>query len=216
MLHVDGYVILRDSARFSDDVVARLVKHGSTKRQTIFNYNDPRTGNGAVRPTSIDTTARTGNDDGLRTQAHMNVQKVPWLCAVRSVVQNAISPVISNRHELAHWAVLASWPGCQRQHRHCDHDPATFAGLADPDVPMAIVVALQPGTSMLVWPGCIRGRFPDEGTDGTRLVLDRNDVLIFRGDLVHAGDAYTTFNARIHVFADAIHVNRRRNETYLV
>lgn len=216
MLHVDGYVILRNAVRLPDDTVARLLHHGQTRRQTIFNYNDQRSDN-AILPASIDTDGGIGNDDGLRSQAHMNVHQVPWLCAVRVVVQNAVAHIINNRHVLMHWAVLISWPGCHRQQRHCDHDPATFpADMDDMDVPMAVVVALQPETSLLVWPGCIRGRFPDDATEGTRLLLDRGDVVIFRGDLVHAGDAYTTVNGRIHLFADAIHVRRRRNETYLI
>ena len=53
-------------------------------------------------------------------------------------------------------------------------------------------------------------------TKSRRIVLKKGQVLIFDGDMVHAGSAYEKENTRIHLYLDSEEVPRRRNKTYLV
>ena len=58
-------------------------------------------------------------------------------------------------------------------------------------------------------------------TDGrlyrtTTVPLDRGDVLVFRGDTVHAGAASDEgHNGRLHVYLDNPHVQRQHNRTHV-
>jgi hypothetical protein len=45
-------------------------------------------------------------------------------------------------------------------------------------------------------------------------MLNRGDLVLFRGDLVHAGAAMQRFNFRIHMFLDVVGVRRHKGVTY--
>ena len=45
--------------------------------------------------------------------------------------------------------------------------------------------------------------------------MKKGDILIFDGDEIHAGSAYTRDNTRIHLYLDTTEVKRMRNKTYL-
>jgi hypothetical protein len=83
----------------------------------------------------------------------------------------------------------------------------------DDKMPLACLVALSDGTVFDVWPGAIR-------FDSSRkfkpmqIRLRAGDVLIFRGDLVHAGAALLAGdaeNVRIHAYLDAEGVARPKH-----
>ena len=48
------------------------------------------------------------------------------------------------------------------------------------------------------------------------LTLDVGDLLIFRGDFIHAGSSYEEDNYHLHTFLDSEVVKRQPNETWLV
>jgi len=63
------------------------------------------------------------------------------------------------------------------------------------------MVALEDGTRIDVWPRAIGFDFPDP-IHCHQLQLNRGDVLVFRGDLVHAGAASEHCNTRVHCFLE--------------
>lgn len=46
------------------------------------------------------------------------------------------------------------------------------------------------------------------------IILNKGDILYFRGDLVHAGAAYAEDNYRIHCYLDSDKVPRPANRTW--
>ena len=51
---------------------------------------------------------------------------------------------------------------------------------------------------------------------GVDVLLDKGDILVFRGDLVHAGSSYKDDNIRIHAYLDSPVVPRDKNTTFII
>jgi hypothetical protein len=105
-----------------------------------------------------------------------------------------------------------------RQPAHSDAPPpeggggdgAWMSDLADKDVPLSVLLAIQKNTRLWVWPaGCPRGSLG--GDDGAQLVrLNVGQLLVWRGDLVHAGAGYARQHTRVHAYCDPpAHLYRR-------
>lgn len=94
---------------------------------------------------------------------------------------------------------LRSLPGCDRQPWHWDFNPDNLAGMSDEQMPLSCVVALQDST---------RFHFKSNGCrneDGETVTIEAGDLLIFRGDMLHAGAAYEEENWRLHMYLDVAH-----------
>jgi hypothetical protein len=122
--------------------------------------------------------------------------------------------------------ILTSKPGCSEQLPHCDYEPTyEFAKASDAEIPLGCLIAIEDNTKLVIWPysiklSCMPLHLSDEWikVNGpiakTEVILQRGDVLVFRGDLIHAGAAYQTNNTRIHVFLDSPVVERQKNRTW--
>jgi len=94
--------------------------------------------------------------------------------------------------------MLESLPGCKQQRPpHWDFDQPLLADMDDDEIPLSVVVALEAGTSFHIYP-------PGQALDGDGVVISMNagDMLIFRGDLLHAGAGYAVRNRRLHLYLD--------------
>ena len=75
------------------------------------------------------------------------------------------------------------------------HGLKPLAALADDDMPLSVMVAVQEGTVLWIFPG---------GCDATQLEhaflvhLEVGAMLVWRGDLVHAGAGYAIQHYRLH------------------
>ncbi len=96
---------------------------------------------------------------------------------------------------------LCSLPGCKQQQWHTDYDPDQIEHITHK--PLGIIVALQDDTYFCEFPN-------------VKHHLQKGDILIFKGDVVHAGGAYSRENVRIHVYLDSIQHRRTRNKTYIL
>lgn len=92
-----------------------------------------------------------------------------------------------------------------QQPRHWDVPDSETGGhlaslaLAATDVPLSVMVAIEPGAKLWIYPdGC-------DSRDATALLveLEVGDVLVWRGDLVHAGAGYGVEHYRIHAYVDS-------------
>ncbi len=116
------------------------------------------------------------------------------------------------RHTVDAMVALMSKLMCEAQLEHTDYSPKTLVGAADETMQLASLCALMDGTLFDVWPGAIR-------FDRTRsyksmqIKLNKGDVLIFRGDLVHAGAGCLgeTENVRIHAYLDVAGIQRPKH-----
>jgi hypothetical protein len=114
-------------------------------------------------------------------------------------------------HKVDSMVALLSKPGCKAQLAHTDYTPATLSNATDQNMPFACLVALVDGTPFDVWPGAIRFDFA-RSYKPMKVKLNKGDVLIFRGDLVHAGAACGEVgNVRIHAYLDAVGVKRPKH-----
>lgn len=96
--------------------------------------------------------------------------------------------------------ILHSVKGCGRQPWHTDYDPDLCKAVTTK--PMGVILALQNNTFFNVY-----GK--------NKIHMKKGDIIVFDGDEIHAGSAYTQDNTRIHLYLDTTEVKRMRNKTYL-
>ena len=189
-LHEHGYEIHRGAMLIDEDTTALFENIPDEKFHVIFN-NGP---------------ADDPCNDGRRLQ--MDLDSVRG--AEAQSFHRSLTAVLSKlfpRHRVAGAHVLRCKAGCLPQRCHVDYCPEQ-CNAWDTDVPLACLVALKDHTFIDVWPGAIR--FDSEKVfTHQSLELKRGDVLVFRGDLVHAGAAFAEENARIHCYLEPV-VNFKR------
>ena len=107
------------------------------------------------------------------------------------------------RGRLSDGSVLKSESKCGRQQLHRDFNYA-----AEPRLTILsnlVMVAAQDNTKLVV---LINGK-------EEVITLNKGDLFIGRGDLIHAGAAYKRWNIRLHWFVDYGRNKRKDNQTYL-
>ena len=110
-------------------------------------------------------------------------------------------------------AVLACDRNASHQAPHTDiSDLSVHASTFDANPPLSVLLALQGGTTLKVWPRShvTVWRFVNDPSasicaeqvfKSMKLQLHEGEVVIFRGDLVHAGDDYMPLLACMCVHA---------------
>ena len=69
--------------------------------------------------------------------------------------------------------------------------------------PASVILALEDGARLWVR--------DEDGRTEREIVLRAGDVLVFDGDVAHAGAAYLSANTRVHVYLDVPSVVRDRD-----
>lgn len=95
--------------------------------------------------------------------------------------------------------VLMSQENCKQQTWHTDYDVETVSNVRVK--PLGVLLALQDNTFF--------EEYPDK-----KHTLHAGDVLMFEGDVVHAGAAYERENVRVHAYVDSNEIKRLPNKTY--
>ena len=153
-----------------------------------------------------------------RRRHHLALENDDWTKDVRPELEAVLRDqgVMSCSQGEKVIAQLVGLRSGARGHRRKKHQPrhadsAKRNSLRDPqlyrqeDVPLACIVALQGGTRLHVWPF---------DTDKEEVVtLEEGEMLIFRGDLCHAGAAYSRKNTRIHAYLDLPDGRHRSEQT---
>ncbi|KAG2785455.1 hypothetical protein PC129_g12520 [Phytophthora cactorum] len=111
------------------------------------------------------------------------------------------------------WNAFKSLLGGARQDPHKDF-PAleTSKALSKKNcIQASVIVALMPGTRFIVFPRRL-GSLVD--MDDTKvLVLDKGQILVFRGDLVHAGADFDEENIRLHCYVLVKGIEQKEDTT---
>lgn len=156
-------------------------------------------------------------NDRKRRQAPLATDQGPWARRLFNKIDRETSRTRSDA------VLLKSEPGCEAQQPHCDYVPTDGILTAnDRTIPLSLIVAIQGGTMLDVWPHSqrvIRGYYTETGIfdlKRQRLTLDAGDAVLFRADLIHAGSPYSTYNERIHVFLDTPSIPRHPNQTWKI
>lgn len=185
----DDFSIIRRAILIFPDEEAYILK---TRTSRIFNAD--------------------GTNDSKRQQGELKPHKIPYLQSQMRAVVDILCPKLT----VGPAVVLRSRAGCERQSAHMDYLPADVKGLGDDEMPRGALLALEPtGTTLDVWPGTHRAGVV--GVERKQVHLFRGDLLVFRGDLIHAGSAYPHHdNVRVHFFLDNPDVPREMNRTYRI
>lgn len=161
------------------------------------------------------------NNDNLRLQAPLDLEIDVHLPGLQTIISSL--PELSET-ELSPWRLIISKDGCAPQVAHTDWVPQETSSKS-----FACVVALQPNTTLDIWPGAhaVLSESLQEGGGylarsrllaiaRSQICLDAGDVLLFRSDLVHAGSAYAKRNVRLHAYFDHPCVRRVEGRVWKV
>ena len=151
--------------------------------------------------------ANSEENDGKRLQVDFATIEGSSVTAQRFMIElkRRLRELVPN-YRVGGAAVLRSEEGCLGQLPHLDYPPPPAEGNARPTVPLGCLVALMDGTTIDVWSGAIGYELNGCGRRFERqtLVLNAGDVLLFRGDLVHAGASSAVLNVRVHCYLEPL------------
>ncbi|ETN04744.1 hypothetical protein PPTG_14532 [Phytophthora nicotianae INRA-310] len=167
----------------------------------------------AFAPIFGDVFDESGAGDPKRLQTPIGT-----LGSAMKKVHGAVKAIVTDTEDQwemkeASWTALKSLPGGDRQGPHKDF-PAfetTKALLTKRRIEASVIVALMPRTRFIVFPRRF-GSVVDRD-DAKELILDKGDILIFRGDLVHAGAAFDEENVRLHCYVLVKGIHQVENTT---
>lgn len=219
-LDVDGFEVIRGGFVVSEDELKALKRHAMTmvpETDVIFNNAAADDEANDKRRSQVEFKRFIGTDV-MMARMHERLNGM-LLELYPSLKPNDM-------------VILRSDPGCADQRSHTDYTwqdwrrrqqqgqtkrPKCSNKMVDAKVPLACVVAVMPSTYFDLWPGainCFDGVKDGRVFSHLRLVLNPGDLLIFRGDLVHAGAGFDLFNIRIHTYLDAMGVHRTKDTTF--
>ena len=119
------------------------------------------------------------------------------LASIRAVL--VVFGLLNESHFEDAASLLLSLPGAPKQNHHHDFADWLPGGLfkqprnADGTLPYAlsVLITLEGGASWVVW---------KKGEKEKKIMIPRLGAVVFRGDLIHAGDAYHARNVRFHIY----------------
>lgn len=196
-LHQVGYTIHRSNLTIDQKEVRKLRKYAKDKARTIFNHN------------------LKDRQDYKRKQTNFPKKLGNKLFRqIKNFTETYYSNLISKE-----WSILLSLPGCHEQAPHCDYvQDDQFENVKDRDIPLSYIICLQENTKINLWVNSLKMvyRKPIAPIRKTEVKMNVGDVLVFRGDLVHAGSAYNDENIRVHGYLDSKTIKRICNQTYVI
>jgi hypothetical protein len=138
--------------------------------------------------------------DHLRRQ--MVHEDIPYsirdsLLPVRLFLQrlfDRLGSLVLDTFALGDMSLVVSYPGCRRQEWHTDYDHASGSARKN----FAVLFGLQ--SSRLEYFACNEDGILVRDT----LSFRKGDLVVFRGDMVHAGSAYTAINAQVHCYIESV------------
>lgn len=100
--------------------------------------------------------------------------------------------------------VLKSLPFCKKQRLHCDYDRSLLNNTNE--YPYGMLVGIYDNCRLIVSPEFGKKHY---------VHFNKGDVVIFRGDTIHAGSEYYAENIRLHAYIDTPSYKRDANVTYI-
>ena len=172
-LHDVGYTLIPEAfAQFEKHRDEIEQAFGTSRREFVFQ----------MLP---DATSDDTSGDRRRLQAALvgDVGK-EILATLQSELERADLHI--GQHTINTLVALKSLPGCAQQPCHTDLDTDLLADCTTETMPLLVLVALDRGTTLQVWP---KGQ-----ASPILLDLPQYSALVFRADLQHAGSAYGISN----------------------
>ena len=142
------------------------------------------------------------NNDEKRIQFSF---KNPFKREIKSYLQQLIED-LGYTGNINDPVILKSHPYCKRQRLHYDYDIGLLENV-DKDYPHGVIIGVSNNCRLIVSPDGISRKY---------IHFNKGDVVIFRGDTIHAGSEYYTENIRIHAYIDSPSHLRIKNQTFVV
>jgi len=103
--------------------------------------------------------------------------------------------------------IIHSTELCKRQQLHYDYDLQRLRSLDDKDYPFGMLIGVQNNSRFIVYNELIQKK--------QTIHFNKGDIVMFRGDIRHAGAEYYSNNTRLHAYVDSMEYKREKNQTYL-
>ena len=154
-----------------------------------------------------------GQADLKRVQAKLGAKDAAEFPILNSFTRALEEAGEAKGRILSEFNAIESQPTCMKQERHWDYDPtlvrydaARRCRRSHKDKPRSAILGLQPGARLYVYEPVLR-------RDVTVLV-PVGAILLFDGDVAHAGACYAAPNTRVHVYLDVAGVQREKDVTW--
>jgi ectoine hydroxylase-related dioxygenase (phytanoyl-CoA dioxygenase family) len=205
-LHSLGYQVISQAIKIDSRILSHAKKTVAQNAGHIFNHNESNKRN-----------------DFKRRQKNLPV-KSNYMKAFDSQVKEILKQNIHTDLIPSRPVVIHSRPGCQAQAAHCDYIPdEALKKVNDTQMPLAALVCLMKGSRLNLWPNShhLATTNPSELMDKEQIPcqeiqLNEGDIVVFRGDFIHAGSAYSDDNYRVHYYLDSPLIPRVANRTWLI
>lgn len=187
MLEKDGYTVLPNVFNVNDAIQEQIF---SSKFTNIFN---------SVKDGKLQYSTRRQQSKATEKWCRGLTRQLKYVLTKNDIFEK-------NIHKLSTLIALKSVKGCEKQTEHCDSAPlGYFQGKTH--FPMACVIALQNETKMYI---------RSLSTNNEKcLLLQKGDLLLFRGDVKHCGADYDKLNIRLHAYIDILEYKRPKNKTFI-
>lgn len=187
-LHSQGFVVVRNAFKLTDYTLHAIYE---TRFRPIFNGVD------------LDGNVTY---DGKRSQGVGE-----WIRDFKKSLAKLLKQLdLLDARFIADAYALQSTAGCPMQPKHTDSAPErSLMHVPSEDVPLAVIYAIESNTRLKIWPFDMK--------ESVGVLLNPRDMVVFRGDLSHAGFEYKNMNTRIHAYIDskAPDCKRQKGRTYL-
>lgn len=206
-LYENGYMVLKSHVYIPDKIIRSLLGFSDADGGAIFNHNEISQENDLKRRQYFI------KPDAYQTKKFMD--------SLDRNLRHIFPSLYPND-----WVILEAKPGCKPQAAHTDYFPPVCP-LEIHEIPINVLIALQKNTSLNVWPKSHKLVSTEYLGDDVRrydndikpihkkvIKMEPGDMLLFRGDLVHAGAGYSELNFRMHCYLD--YGYREPNKTWLV
>ncbi|KAJ0392032.1 hypothetical protein P43SY_007294 [Pythium insidiosum] len=125
--------------------------------------------------------------DDYRQQRELTTVQQDDLQATLQPIWRLIYP----DHSADTWVALRSLPGGCEQSPHLDFPPLMRKTIDSSETPVGLLLALQPNTMFISFGW---NRYFAQKSDREEIHLNPGDLLLFRGDLIHAVSSSTSLN----------------------
>lgn len=130
-------------------------------------------------------------------------------CTIGNHLKRVLNTFIKTKgfihHTVQDLVIVRSEACCKRQQLHYDYDTNKLKSMYKKDYPYGLIVSVSDNSRFIIKPNNSKAKI---------VYLNKGDVLIFRGDLLHAGAEYYNENIRLHAYIDSKKYKREKNTTY--
>lgn len=208
-LYENGYQVLKSYIDIPDKIRNNLMGFNDSESGQIFNHNE-----------------MSKINDGKRRQ-HFIKPDTPLMIRFMDSLNQSLKTIFPDLYP-NDWVVIESKPGCKPQAAHADYFPPDGPRKLN-EIPINVLIPLKKNASLNVWPRShelVSTEYLDGSPERHKacigmkpihkkvIGLEPGDVLLFRGDLIHAGAGYKESNYRIHCYLD--YGYREPNKTWIV